>query len=151
MSVPKHLLRHPTRAAIDSLANRFGLPNSPEMQDWEWEVADSNRISEFLAAYESGELTEDEKFVLMEIILQSSEDSDESFLKSTTWKKILALIEQNIKIHVSSVWYWANLEEDNLEDSWRITSFMRQTLEKHKEQFAQQDAPPDARNDGARR
>jgi hypothetical protein len=72
-------------------------------------------------------------------------------MPSRTLHVPLALIEQHIKIHVSSVWYWANLEEDNLEDSWRITSFMRQTLEKHKEQFAQQDAPPDARNDGARR
>jgi hypothetical protein len=34
-----------------SLATRFGLPYHDDMQDWEWEVADSARFEEFLATY----------------------------------------------------------------------------------------------------
>jgi hypothetical protein len=74
MSVPDHLRRYPTRKAIDSLAARFDLPYTPFMQDWEWEVADSDRIDEFVAGYHSGELNEDERFTLMETIIQSFED-----------------------------------------------------------------------------
>ncbi|MCP5384447.1 MAG: hypothetical protein H6913_07510 [Altererythrobacter sp.] len=44
------------------------------MQDWEFEVADANRIDEFLSAYQSQELTDDERFTLMEMIIQSFED-----------------------------------------------------------------------------
>jgi hypothetical protein len=50
------------------------LESCPHMQDWEWEVADSERINEFPSAYESGELSDDERFTLMETILQSFED-----------------------------------------------------------------------------
>ena len=71
MSVPEHLWRFPTRTAIASLATRFGLPNTLEMQDWEWEVADYERIDEFLDTYETEDVTEDELFVLMEMLLQS--------------------------------------------------------------------------------
>ncbi|BBB62899.1 hypothetical protein UNDKW_4626 [Undibacterium sp. KW1] len=64
-----HLYRFPTRAAIDALAIRFNLPNTKNMQDWEYEVADANRIDEFLVAYDSGELREDEKFTLMAMLV----------------------------------------------------------------------------------
>lgn len=80
-----HLYRFPTRAAIDALAIRFNLPNTKNMQDWEYEVADANRVAEFLVAYYSGELSEDEKFTLMAMLLQSSCDAideDENFLCS---------------------------------------------------------------------
>ena len=74
MSVPKHLWRFPTAAVIDSLARRLSLPNTPRMQDWQWEVADCARLSEFLDAYENSGLTDDERFTLMEIMLESFED-----------------------------------------------------------------------------
>lgn len=45
-----HLYRFPARAAIAALTIRFNLPNTKNMQDWEYEVADANRIAEFLAA-----------------------------------------------------------------------------------------------------
>jgi hypothetical protein len=40
MTATEHDWRHPTRAAIDSLAKRFSLLNDPGMQDWEYQVAD---------------------------------------------------------------------------------------------------------------
>ncbi len=50
MKIPKRLWRFPTLATIDLLAQRFNLPNHPNMQDWEYEVADPDRVDEFLAA-----------------------------------------------------------------------------------------------------
>jgi hypothetical protein len=72
--LPRHLCRYPTAAAIASLAARFNLPNEPNMQDWEHEVSDHKRLAEFLEAYESGSLTEDERFTLMETIVDSVEE-----------------------------------------------------------------------------
>lgn len=74
MTVPEHLWRFPTREAIASLAIRFDVPNEPHMQDWEWEVADPARIDEYLNAYHVGELTDDERFTLMETLIQAFDD-----------------------------------------------------------------------------
>jgi hypothetical protein len=58
--------RWPTSQARMALSARFKLPYDDSMQDWEWEVADPARLSEFLGAYSCGQLTDDERFSLME-------------------------------------------------------------------------------------
>ena len=134
--MPRHLWRHPTREAIDSLARRFKLPNDPSMQDWEIQVADSSRIDEFLAGYQSGELTEDARFVLMQTIIESFELLEADLKETPGWKQVLALIEREIDVHISSVWYWADLE--NLEfpsQSWRVSPWMREILARHRARF----------------
>ena len=136
MSIPEHLWRFPTRKAIDSLAKRFKLPNTIEMQDWEWEVADSDRIDEFISAYESGQLDDDEKFTLMEIIIQSFEELESSLSIEPRWWKILNIIENNIELHIYSVWYWSDLENDNEDDQWKVNPFIRSILIKYKDKFA---------------
>jgi len=139
MSVPEHLWRFPTQAAIASLAKRFCLPNTPEMQDWEWEVADCARIDEFCAAYLSGELTEDERFVLMETLLQSFEELDTPVAKHPAWQTVLELLDRHVELHGRTIWYWSNPGCKNLEDSWRITPFVRSILARHKQLLK----PPD--------
>ena len=98
------------------------------MQDWEWEVADSDRIDEFISAYESGQLDDDEKFTLMEIIIQSFEEFESSLSIEPRWKKILNIIENNIELHIYSVWYWSDLENDNEDDQWKVNPFIRSIL-----------------------
>ena len=132
MSVPEHLWRYPTAAAVDSLARRFGFPNTPDMQDWEWEVADAARIDEFLAAYESGELDDDERFTLMETILQSFEDLGESLSVDPRWPRVLELLDRNVDLHAYTVFYWSCLENEDDEDSWLVTPYVRRVLERHR-------------------
>jgi hypothetical protein len=132
MSVPEHLWRFPTREAIDSLASRFDLRNTPEMQDWEWEVADSTRIDEFLAAYLSGELTSDERFTLMETLLQSFEESTLDLAADTRWRQVLAQLEMHLDLHAYSIWYWSDLDSTDLRDSFRLTPFIREILGRHR-------------------
>lgn len=135
MELPEHLQRYPTRAAIKSLAERFDFPNHPGMQDWEYEVADPARIDEFIAAYESGELDEDERFTLMETLLESFEEQETELEDDKRWHTVLGLIETHIDLHISTVWYWSDLENDDLELCFRITPFMRAILERHKHRF----------------
>jgi hypothetical protein len=120
--------RYPTRAAIDSLAARFGLPNDPRMQDWEWEVADPGRIDEFLAAYESGELTDDERFTLMETMVQSFEELSRQVGTDPRWPRLLDILDRHADLHLRTIWYWSCLETEDLADCWQVTPFMRALL-----------------------
>jgi len=106
------------------------------MQDWEWEVADPERIDEFLAAYEIGSLTEDERFTLMETIIQSFEDLDDSFHADSRWERVLEILEGNVELHIYSIWYWADLENDC---TWRVTPSLRTILQRHRKEFARDD------------
>ncbi|HVZ37577.1 MAG TPA: hypothetical protein VG963_34385, partial [Polyangiaceae bacterium] len=61
------------------------------MQDWAWEVADPDRIDEFLAAYEAGDLSDDERFTLMETMLQSFENLPGPLDSDPRWSRLLRL------------------------------------------------------------
>jgi len=130
--IPKHLWRNPTRAAIDALALRFDLPNTPDMQDWEWEIADAGRIDAFMAAYQSGELDEDERFTLMETIIQSFEDLGDALPSDGRWPRVLDLLDANIRLHASTVWYWAVSDATSAEEQWSVTPSVRGILDKHR-------------------
>ena len=129
--IPENLLRYPTRTSIDALAKRLKLRNEPGMQDWEYEVADPDRAEEFLQTYVDEPLSEDERFTLMETILQSFEDSDQDLAHSSSWKQLVAVIEENIDLHISTVWYWSVVEATDLDQCWRVTPFMRDILTRH--------------------
>lgn len=135
MTVPEHLWRFPTAESIRSLSNRFKLPYTPQMQDWEWEVADSNRIDEFLDAYMSAELTDNEQFTLMETIIQSFEELDQLMTAHPRWKDCLKALRQNIDRHIYSVWYWSDLESALDEESWQVTPYFREILEEFRSRF----------------
>ena len=136
MSVPEHLWRFPTRAAIDSLAKRFGLPNEPGMQDWEYEVADPDRLDEFIDAYDNGGLSDDERFTLMETILESFDELlGASGVLDPRWEQNLARLDRNIGLHAHSVWYWSCVGRDDPEEQFRITTSVRRIFDKHRDRL----------------
>ena len=135
MTVPEHLWRFPTADAIASLADRLGVPNDPSMQDWEWQIADPQRIDDYLSIYRSGELTDDERFTLMETILQSFEGLDADFGSDTRWITVLDLLERNIQLHAYSIWHWADLDNDEFSECWRVSQYMRIIIERHPKRF----------------
>lgn len=116
------------------------MPKDPYSQDWEWEVADAERIDEFISAYENGGLSEDERFTLMEMIMQSFEDLSEPLSEDLRWSRILEIIHQNVDLHVYTIWYWSNLDDATgqipaLEDSWKVAPYLRAVWEKHRDKF----------------
>lgn len=117
--------RFPTTSARQLLAGRFNLPYSDQMQDWEYEVADPERFNEFLAAYQSGELTEDERFSLMEVLVQCVEDTETEGIYEIAWSSIEPLLVANFRIHRSTVAYWAQLVETDPESFFRVSIAMR--------------------------
>ena len=135
MKVPQHIWRHPTAQARDLTAKRFNLPNTSRMQDWEWEVADSNRIDEFLAVYRYEDLSDDEQFVIAEMLVQSFEESERVLNNDAGWSDFLRILESRLEIHIYTVWYWCCLENRDLADCWRVTPDMRSVLSRHRARF----------------
>jgi hypothetical protein len=124
---PSSYIRHPTRAAIESLAARFGLPNSPEMQDWEYEVADPSRIDEFLSTLEGEALSEDERYTLAIIVMESFNDlasAQPDIEGSESWRRFVEYIGKNRQLDVATIQYYA-MEDTPLEDAFDITPAVR--------------------------
>jgi hypothetical protein len=141
MAMPKHIWRCPTREAIDALARRFGLPNYPWMQSWEHEVADHKKLDEFLAAYETSELSDDEKFTLMEIIIDSFEDFARrggDLASDPRWKRTLTFLDRNIRLHAYSIWYWSCPDAKNEEEVFYASPCIRPILAAHLDYFFEQ-------------
>ncbi len=122
MRKPEH--RWPTAAAIEKLAQRVDLPHGPHMQDWAWEVADPNRIDEFLDVYTSGELDDDERFTLMEMLIQSFADLEGDLERHSRWEDLLALLEENVELHAWTIWYWGKPAAHEVEPEWRVAPYL---------------------------
>jgi hypothetical protein len=107
-----------TNDAIKRLNKLFNLPYMDGMQgtqDWEIELANSDRVQEFCDAYEREDLDSAEKQALMALIIASydlylEERTNDVFL----WNKIAALIRKDFDLHKSTLLYWlgADMEEE---------------------------------------
>lgn len=117
-----------TKSAIEGLVQKITLPAPDEFsQDWEYEVSDSSRITEFLYAYENIELNKDEKFALMIIIISSFNDARVEGKTEKNWASLIRYhLLQDLSIHKNTIYYWSMLDEDDLENCHAVTSFMRE-------------------------
>ena len=126
--LPEHLWRFPTGAARELLAARFELLLDDSDQDWEWTNSRLEQLPDYLAAYQSGELNDDERFTLMEMMIQCAEDEP----AKTHLKPVLQLLDANTRLHLYSIWYWACVGSE-LSDSWKIAPEMRAILWRHRD------------------
>ena len=122
-------VRHPTRAAIDFIADRLGLPNIPGMQDWEFEVSDPADLPRYLALFEEMHGEDDVRFVLADMIIQAFESSDFELADNPDWQKFISSLMDRIDIHGWQIWYWAAWDVE-LEEARRVCSIMRDLCEK---------------------
>ncbi|ENW04859.1 hypothetical protein [Acinetobacter beijerinckii] len=125
LNIPKF----PNANARMALAKRLNLPYHENMQDWEYEVADAVLIDDFLNAYDLNDITEEERFLLIEMLFQAFEEMDD-LEKDTRWYRTLSLVENNLDLHTQTVLYWANGAEP-FEDSWNIAPFIRKLRDQY--------------------
>ena len=109
------------------------------MQDWGWEVADVQRLDEFITAYQSGELDDDERFTLMEMILQSFENLGDATFTDMRWDLLRDILDMNIQLHADTVWYWARPGTDDPEQQFAITPVVRPIWDKHRAELSASD------------
>lgn len=114
---------HPSRAAINALAERFGLPNEEWIQDWEYEVADPQRIDEFLS-YAETRPGDEEALVVMMILFQSFEGLGEQALHDPRWERVVTLLHDQYALHRSSIQHWSS-QGEKPENWWQITPLIR--------------------------
>ncbi|PUA36640.1 hypothetical protein C8Z91_25005 [Paenibacillus elgii] len=123
----KNNQKYVTKSARDSLIEKLGLSEPDEFcQDWEYIVANTSRIEEFLAFYENTLLNIEEKFALMVIIITSFNDYlNENNFSPLIWNRIKNLLEKDEEIHANTILYWS-LEDEDLEDCFTVTPYMRE-------------------------
>ena len=125
MKVRKYL----TSQSIASICSRFAITPPDEFsQDWELEYCDPERTGEWVAAYESATLDEDEKFALMALILSSLDEAiDDGQQIDALWIRIAKLLSSDRHIHQHHIHYWCNWSapEDEGNEGFGITHLIR--------------------------
>lgn len=112
---------------IEQLSKDLSLPFTGIEQDWDIEMANSNRLNDFLKFYQQNDLSADKKVAVMSLILASYEDFlyNNNLEIDDRWNEIKSILKSERIIFVDLIDYWAlsnEVEEDNL---FRITPLMR--------------------------
>ena len=120
----KPKFRCSTNKAILKIAKELQLEYNSVMQDWEWEIANPKQIEKYIECYKTL-VDEDEKFTLMEIIIQALTDQDEDEKLKKYWEEVKEFLKANFGVHEYSIFYWSCFENENVEECWQITPQMR--------------------------
>lgn len=120
-----------TGEAIKNLRSKIEFPDDIPFQDWEYIAADPTRLSEFISYYESLELSVEEKFALMIVIVGSYNDAiSDGEEQNAAWQKIRYFLTNDVMIHWNTIMYWALLDDEiDLEDCFAVTPQMREIVD----------------------
>ncbi len=110
--------------AIVRLTVKLRLRVTEGGRDWELEAADPTRTAEFLHAYETRELDDDERYYLLELIIASFDLHMRSHRDDRMTARVRRHVVAAFDEHRHSVRYWARLDEP--ERGWAITPLMRE-------------------------
>jgi hypothetical protein len=129
MTEPKY--RAVTKNTIVELADELQMPYDDTMQDWPFEVVKPTDIDKYISHYR---LTtdEDKKILLMEAIIQATNDQESFADFHKYWDLIKPLLTSNFLTHEYSIYDWASFDEPDLKYCWTITPNMRDLWAKHR-------------------
>jgi len=100
------------------------------MQDWPLEVADADRIGEFLILYEQGNLSSDDRFALMALVVASFDDwLSAGGTNGSVLRRIQEHLTAEISLHEPTIHYWCQFDESDPESLFWATPFMRKIWE----------------------
>lgn len=118
-----------TFEAIEKLNMLLDLPYMDWMQDWDIQLADSNRIQEFCDAYEQENLDSNEKQALMALIIASYNNYlEERGNEMVLWDKIAALLRQDFDLHKPTLLYWLCDDNEEVIGGFAITPLVKALL-----------------------
>lgn len=129
MELEESFMKYVTKEAIDSLSEKLNLPFKSEFsQDWEYEVVDDERLSEFLKFYKERCANNEEKFALMIVIIGSyNELLKKGIDDKTIWGEIEYYLFKDASIHTNTILYWS-FEDEELDNCFLITPLIREVL-----------------------
>lgn len=126
-------LEYPSKKTIESLTNDLKLKSVDDFtQDWECEVVDVAKISEYLSYYKMSTLNRNEKITLIRLILEAYNDyiclEREEDLYG---KEIESILNSDYNTHEATIKYWS-CESEELENCFAITPFVRRIISNRK-------------------
>ncbi len=107
------------------MADELNLPIDSSTQDWSYTVGKTCDIEKYISHYNLT-LDEDKKFVLMEIIIQATDNQPDKANFQKYWNKIMVLLKTDFSIHEYTIFYWSCFDSPNMEGSWQISENMRE-------------------------
>lgn len=123
---PEARPRFPTRASRKKLSTLLSLPDDPYSQDWDIEVADGDRVDEFLSAYRGEDLDDDDRFLLMAIIVASLNERKAAGREiGDLWPGVAALLRRDASLHASTIAYWCCGSDPDPEHHFAVTPELR--------------------------
>ena len=116
----------------EKLSSLLGLACHPDMQDWELENSNPERLPEFIHAYQTGSFSRQEQHALMGLILASFDDylAAEAAPDPAVEHTVCTLLEQQWQDFHPLVRYWSLIDED-MDDGFHITPIMRKLWARH--------------------
>ncbi len=96
-----------TKQAMTVLNQALRLRATGREQDWDIELADPDRVDEFVSYAEKHALSGDEKHALLALILGSLEDlANREAVSSTLWDRVARLLRADPGLHADLVEQW---------------------------------------------
>jgi hypothetical protein len=108
-------------SALVRLGERIGISDI-DVQDWDLVCADAERVDEFCDLYDSGALPDEERQMLMRLIVASLDELLSRDSTTVSGHRVESLLKRDRAIHASVIRYWASGDEDPV---WRVTPMMR--------------------------
>lgn len=112
---------------VEQLSKELLLPYTGIEQDWDIEMANPNRINDFLNFYQKNDLSVNKKIAVMSLILASYEDflTENSLESDDRWNDVSLILESERVIFVDLINHWSLKEEVKEDDLFLITPLMR--------------------------
>lgn len=117
------------KEVLEKISKALLLPYNGDEQDWDLEMANPDRLDEFIRHYNDSCLNSDEeKKTLMALILSSYDD----FLNKTgqevdnKWFEIRDILKNNKDLFVNLIDYWSLDDEVKNENLFKITKLVRE-------------------------
>ncbi len=125
-------MKHPTKASIQGLAEKLGLPPPDDFsQDWEYEVADACAVADLLDAYQNrADLSDEERFTLMRTIIESMNDALSAGMDTPHLHTLKRVLLEDYALHCDTLDHWADWDQKVIEDAWDITPIVREIIKK---------------------
>lgn len=119
-------LKYPSAKTINKLTKELKLKETNDYtQDWEFEVANINQLSDYIEYYQSGNLNINEKTTLMRIILEAYNEFLSIENKPDIYgEKIKEFLKRDYSIYHETIEYWA-CEGEESDNCFVLTPFIR--------------------------
>lgn len=114
-------------ATVERLNVRFNVKPDEDVgtEDWPAAMADPSLIDDAIAAYDSSTSTDDERAVIVELLLNTFEFCSVEREGNPDWRRTLDRLENDLDQHEAAIQRWAEPDDGN---PWLISAALKSLL-----------------------